>query len=168
VDAKPALAGRAVSGGRLNADAAVAALTGQGPTAVPTPEPIATPTPTPTAAPPAPVTPPVATPTPVAPVPTATPGPYIFDVTVGGSLTSKRSKLRVRYSLSAATNVRFTISRRGSKRPLASWVRRSRAGANTAVITRRLPTGQLLRRGRYTLEVGLSATAKSSRSLRVR
>ena len=35
VDAKPALAGKSVTGGRLNADGAVAAITGQGPLAVP-------------------------------------------------------------------------------------------------------------------------------------
>jgi hypothetical protein len=89
-------------------------------------------------------------------------------VTVGGSLATTRSKLRVRYSLTSSSTVRFSIARRGAKRPIASWTRRSRAGANTAVITRRLPTGRTLKPGKYTLAVGLNASATSSRAIRVR
>jgi len=183
VDMKPALAGQSVTCGRLNADAAVAAITGQGTAAEPCPEPPAAPTPTPTP------TPPVATPTPTAPVapptpdppadatpaplsptpgPTTTPDTYLFDVTVGGSLATQRSKLRVRYALSRGADVHFTIARRGSKRPLASWTRHGRAGTNSTVITRRLPTGLKLKPGRYTLAVSLNANATTLRSLRVR
>ena len=56
-------------------------------------------------------------------------------------------------------DVRFTITRRGSKKPLASWTRRGRTGANSIALTRRLPTGRTLKPGTYTLAVALSATA---------
>ena len=64
--------------------------------------------------------------------------------------------------------MRFTVTRRGSKKALATWTRKGRAGANSVTITRRLPTGRTLKPGTYTLAVGLSATATSSRSIRVR
>jgi subtilisin family serine protease len=191
VDAKPALAGTSITGGRLNADVAVAALQGGAPDPLPTFEPEPEPEPTPTApvatptpappvsqppapqppAPPAPQPPAPPAPQPPAPQPPAPPaaqGPFLFDVTVGGSLAGKRGKLRVRYSLSRATKVRFRIVRRGSRKALASWTRSGRAGANSTVITRRLPTGKTLKRGRYTLSVSLNANATSLRSLRVR
>ena len=75
------------------------------------------------------------TPTP----PTVTPTVYLFDVTVGGSLLTKRSKLKVRFSLTKAATVRFSITRRGSKKALSTWTKTGRSGANTVTITRRLP-----------------------------
>jgi thermitase len=160
VDAKPALSGLSVTGGRLNADNAVAAING----------PLPTPTPTPTATP----TPPVVTPPPVdppapvlPPAPTPVPGPTLSNVTVGGTLLTKRGKLKVRFTLSQPATVRFKITKRGSKRALSAWTKKARAGANSLTITRRLPTGQLLKRGSYTLSVSLNATASNSRSIRV-
>ena len=187
VDAKPALAGKSVTGGRLNADATVAALTGQGPLPVPTPEPTATPSPTPaptetavpstTPTPPPATTPvpvaPIATPTPVAPIITPeltpTPSPHLSHVKVGGTLTKPKGKLKVTFSLSRPATVRFTVAARG-KRPkvLASWTRPGAKGANRVTLTRKLPTGRTLKAGAYTLAVGLSASAKSSAAIRVR
>jgi subtilisin family serine protease len=179
-DAKDALRGQSVTGGRLNADSAVLAINGPLPTPTPIATPTVTPAPTPvaTATPTAPVaTPTPATPTPVEPTPVtpvSTPAPtvtqqvYLFDVTVGGSLLTKRSKLKVRFSLTKAASVRFSIIRSGSKKALSTWTKTGRSGANTVTITRRLPTGRTLKPGTYKLSVGLSATATSSRSIRVR
>ena len=180
VDGHNALAGKSVTGGRLNADGAVAAITGQGPLAVPTPEPTATPTPvaTPTATPvstpeptptPDPVvtTPPVATPTPFAPIFVA---PEIAialtKVKVGGSLAKKPGKLKVSFSLSRSATVRFTVAQGGRK--VATWTKHGVSGANRVTLTRKLPTGRTLKAGSYTLAVGLSADAKSAAAIRVR
>ena len=163
-EARPDLAGKAVTGGRVNADAAVAAITSD---AVPTPTPTATPEPTPEPTPTATPVPP-APPAPPVPAPTVTPVASLFDVSVGGSLTTKRSKLRVRYSLTKAATVRFGIAKRGSKRPLSAWTKKGRSGVNSVIIARRLPTGKTLKRGSYKLSVGLNATVTSSWSIRVR
>jgi subtilisin family serine protease len=188
VDAKAALADLSVTGGRLNADAAVGAINGPLPTPTPIATAVVTPAPTPVAtatprapvATPAPVTPTPATPAPPAPAPAppapapVTPTPPVtqpvslFDVSVGGSLRTKRSKLKVRFSLSRASTVKFAITKRGSRRTLSAWTKRGRAGANRVSISRRLPTGKTLKRGSYTLRVSISATATSSRSIRVR
>jgi subtilisin family serine protease len=164
-DAKPVLTGKSVTGGRLNANAAVNAIQGVEPPPVetPTPEPpVATPTPAP----------PVATATPVAPavvtpVPTARPLPVLSKVTLAGSLRTKSSKLRVSFRLTQLSPVRFTITRRGSKTLLASWSSRGRAGANFVTLTRRLPTGKTLKPGSYTLAVAVSTSAKTSSVIRV-
>ncbi len=181
-----ALVGLAVTGGRLNADSAVAAINGPlpTPTPIPTPAVVPAPTPTATATPSLPVptatpvatetpeTPTTVTPTPVAPVvtpaPTVTQPIYLFDVSVGGSLRTKRSKLKVRFSLTKAATIRFSITRSGSKKALSSWTKKGHSGANSVTIMRRLPTGRTLKPGSYKLSVGLSATATSSRSIRVR
>jgi len=185
VDSKEALAGLSVTGGRLNADAAVAAINGPLPTPTPiatpavtsAPTPTATATPSPPVATPAPATPTPVTPTPVTPTPVTpvvTPAPtvtqpiYLFDVTVGGSLLTKRSKLKVRFSLTKAATIRFSIARSGSKKALSAWTKKGHSGANSVTIMRRLPTGRTLKPGSYKLSVGLSATATSSRSIRVR
>jgi thermitase len=162
-DVKPALSGKSVSGGRLNANAAVNAIQGVEPPPVATPEPpVATPTPTP----------PVATPTPVAPVvvtpvPTATPLPALSKVTLAGSLRTKRSKLRVTFSVDRAMWVRFSFTRRGTKQAVASWSIRARASRNSITITRKLPTGRTLKPGSYTLAVAVSTGATSSNLIRV-
>jgi subtilisin family serine protease len=169
VDVNATLAGTSLTGGRLNADGAVAALTGQGPRAVPAPEPIAPPEPVvetpPVATPPAP---PVAAP--VAPTPIATPvftpvATELSHVKVGGSLSKKRGKLKVTFRLSGTANVRFTVARRGKK--VASWTKHGVKGANKVTLTRKLPTGRRLKSGSYTLAVGLNASAKTA-AIRVR
>jgi hypothetical protein len=166
VDARPVLTGRSVSGGRLNANSAVAAIQGVEP--APTPPPA--PTPAPPVETPAPA-PPVTTPTPViTPVATATPAPalpVLSKVTVAGSLRTKSSKLRVSFRLTQVAPVRFTITRRGSKAKLATWASRGRAGANSVTLTRRLPTGKTLKPGSYALAVAIGATAASSKLIRV-
>lgn len=169
VDVKPALSGLAVTGGRLNANAAVSAILGPEP--APSPTPPATPTPEPPVATPAPEQP-VAPPTPVAPVhtpvATATPMPVqLTKVGVAGSLRTKSSKLRVTFRLNRISPVRFTITRRGSKAVLANWTSRGRSGANTVTLRRKLPTGKTLKPGFYTLAVTVSVSAKSSSLIRV-
>jgi thermitase len=169
VDARPALSGRSVTGGRLNANSAVAAIRGVEPEPTPTATP--TPTPEPPVATPTPA-PPVATPTPVAPavlpVLTVTPRPLLSKVALAGSLRTKRSKLRVTFSVDRATSVRFTVTRRGTNQAVASWSIRARASQNSVTITRKLPTGRTLKPGAYTLDVAVSTAAKSSRLIRVR
>jgi hypothetical protein len=184
VDAKSELAGQSVSGGRLNAFSAVTAVEGALPAPTPTPTPTATPeppepqptatpappVPTPTPEPPVttpPVTTPPASPPAPAPVPIAmpAPAPKLFHVKVGGSLKTAKSKLKVRFSLSRAATVRFTVTRRGKR--VASWSRSGRTGANSVTFTRRLPTGLKLKPGAYKLAVGLSAKATTSRAIRV-
>ena len=170
VDAKPALGAISVTGGRLNANAAVTAIKGEPPAPASTPieePPVPTPTPTPMPEPPA------ATPVPVAPivtpVVTPTPAPVLSKVSVTGSLRTKKAKLRVSFSLDRSTWVRFSITRRGTKRPLATWSVRARASRNAVTFTRKLPTGRTLKPGAYTLAVGLSASpaASSSKLIRV-
>jgi subtilisin family serine protease len=166
VDVPPAWSGLAVTGGRLNANAAVSAILGPDPAPAPT----ATPTPEPPVATP---TPPVATTTPVAPVvvtpvpPTATPATVLSNVALAGSLRTRTSKLRVSFRLTQLASVRFTITRRGSKAVLANWSSRGRSGANSVTLTRRLPTGKTLKPGSYRLAVAVSASAKSSSLIRV-
>ncbi len=132
------------------------------PTPTPTPTPTATPTPAPPVAPPTPAPPAVAPPPPPAVA------PVLSALNVQGSLRTTTSRLRVSFSLNRATSVRFTITRRGAKRPLDGWTSRGNAGTNVFTLTRRLPTGRRLKPGDYTLAVGLNATAAASRSIRVR
>ena len=47
------------------------------------------------------------------PVPPATPATRLSHVTIGGSLRTKTSKLRVFFRLSRAVPVRFTIAKEG-------------------------------------------------------
>ena len=47
----------------------------------------------------------------------------------------------------------FTVKRHGSRAPLARWTRRGRAGTNVVTLTRRLPTGKVLKPGRYEVTV---------------
>ncbi len=157
VDQPAPLAGLSATGGRLNANAAVAAA------AAMTPEPSPTPTPTPQ--------PPVATATPVppvvTPVPTPVAEPKLTSVTITGSLRTKTSKLRVRYSLTRPAAVRFTVTRHGSRATLATWTRSGGAGTNVLSLKRRLPTRRTLKRGAYTLSLRLSRTARTA-TFRVR
>ena len=102
------------------------------------------------------------------PVPAATPAPALLsNVKIGGSLRTKSSKLRVIVP-PVPRRARCASRSRAAARRLASWTSRGRAGANTVTLTRQLPTGKTLKPGSYTLAVGLSATAKSSRVIRVR
>jgi thermitase len=152
VDAKPQLAGNSVTGGRLNANSAVNAIQGVEltPTPTPTPEaPVETPTPETPVAPPAPVDPGVT------PVPTTTPTPVLTNLTIRGSLRTSSSKLRVSFRLARATSVRFTVKAKVSKKTLASWTRRGRAGANAFTLTHRLG-GKTLKPGVYKLAVTAS------------
>jgi thermitase len=163
VDAVAGLGGLSVTGGRLNAAAAVNAIQGTQPDPTPTPTPVPpVPTPTPVA--------PVPTPTPVAPVTDPPPpvvAPALTKLSVGGSLRSKTGKLRVSFRLSRSAWVRFTVQAKGSKRVLATWNKLGRPGTNAFVVRRTLPSGTKLKRGAYTLGVAVSATASSSKVIRV-
>ena len=161
VDVKPVLRGRSVTGGRLNANGTVAAILGPEP--VITPEP--TPVPTATPAPPAPA-PPVSVPEPVVQPPTPVrpaPAPRLSHLAVS-------KKLRVTFRLSELASVRLSVSRRGAKRPLASWTLRGRRGANALSLAKRLPTKgkPKLKRGSYTLRVTVGSSPTSVRQFRVR
>jgi subtilisin family serine protease len=154
VDHPSALAGLSVTGGRLNAYAAVTAIEGD------SPEPAETPTPTPT---PTPVAPGPA-PTPVTPVaPASTPALSLRGLRLSGGLRGPRGRLRVTFSLSAASTVRFTVMRRGKSHPSATWTVSGRAGANAVTLKRRLPTRKTLAKGTYTLTLALAAPAASAR-----
>ncbi len=118
---------------------------------------------------------PVATPVPVAPVTpvltpaaTPTPAPVLSKISVSGSLRTRKAKLRVSFSVDHSTRVRFSITRRGAKRPLASWSVRAHAGRNSVKFTRKLPTGRTLKRGAYRLAVRLSAGPAASGSKLIR
>ena len=122
VDAKPALAGLSVTGGRLNADAAVAAITGG---CRPTPTP--TPAPTPRRADAASDARPRRSRPRRPRRRPRRPGRHAGADRHAGHLplrrhrrrlaATKRSKLRVRFSLTKAATVRFSIARRGTKKP---------------------------------------------------
>jgi len=141
------LAGLSVTGGRLNADTTVQAAAAMTPEPTPTPTPTPSPTPTPTPTPPPQDPPKVA--------------PKLTSVKLSGRLRTASSKLSVRFSLSAAATVRFTVARRGSQRALASWTRSARKGANVVTLTRRLPTHRTLRPGSYTLSLRLATVSRS-------
>jgi subtilisin family serine protease len=155
VDTESAFAGKSVTGGRLDAAAAVGEIDGV------TPEPIETPTPTPTPAPAAP-TPvaPVSTPAPVtapvtAPAPVAAPAPTVSRLRLSGALKGRHGRLRVSFALSGASTVRIAVVRHGAS---ASWRVWGRAGANAVSLTRRLPTGRSLSKGTYTLVARVGAS----------
>jgi hypothetical protein len=129
--------------------------------AVVTPGPSPTPTPTPTATPTA-TPPPVATPS---PTPVAKPlvsEPTLTGLTLFGRLRTSKSRLRVRYTLTAAATVRFTVTKRGARSALASWTRRSAAGTSLVTLKRRLPTRRTLRRGTYTLTLRAGASTRTA------
>jgi subtilisin family serine protease len=153
VDPVPALAGKAVTGGRLNAAGALHAVASM------TPEP----TPPPAPPPPAPVATPIWTPVP----PPVVIEPKLTSVAVSGSLRTKKSRLRVRFSLTRAANVRFTVSKRGAKASLATWTRTGAAGRNVVSLTRKLPTRRTLKPGAYSLSLSLATSARRA-TFRVR
>lgn len=168
----PALTGTTVTGGRLDAAAAVVAIAGTLPVEAP---PTETPTPTPEE-PVSPVTPPPPVDT-APPAPQATPVPTptepaavrLSDVNVGGSLKGAKGKLRVTFKLTRSATVRFAVHAKGKSKPLATWTEQAHRGGNLYTLTRKLPNGKTLKRGAYTLSVSLSASAKaSSTPIRVR
>jgi subtilisin family serine protease len=148
VDTPPALAGRSVTGGRLNADTTVQVAAAMTPEPTPTPTPTPSPTPTPTP------TPPPAQPNVLA---------KLTSVKLSGKLRTSRSKLRVTFTLTAPATVRFTVTKRGARKALTTWTRNGRKGSNVVTLTRRLPTHRTLRRGAYTLSLRLPGSARSVR-----
>ncbi len=159
VDVQPGWETWSVSGGRLNANAAVTTIQGSAPpTETPTPEPpVETPTPEPPAPPPPPVAP---TPTPAPVTPAAL---TLTNLKLTGSLGSK---LRVGFRLSRSAWVKYTVKAAGAK-TVASWKLLGQAGDNTVLLRRRLPTGKRLKSGSYTLTVTVSPTAAASKVIRV-
>jgi subtilisin family serine protease len=166
-DPVPALSSRSVSGGRLDAGAAVASILGVTPEAAAPPTPSTPPAPVSTPAPPVSAPAPVSTPAPApvapspAPVRPSVPAPVLRHLHVGGSLRTRHGELRVTFSLNRAATVRFTVVRKGST--AGTWSVRARAGANAFTLARRLPTHRTLARGAYTLRVGLAGTASTAR-----
>ena len=134
VDAKAPFAGLSVTGGRLNAAAALAALPASS-----TPPPAATPDP----APPTP-TPPAPAPTPPVRTPAAA---VVQSLRVLGTVTSRRPA-KVAYALSADTPVTAVIRCAGA-RTCTHRVRLS--GTARGFDLSRRQGGRLLATGRYTL-----------------
>ena len=165
VDAVPHWPGMSVTGGRLNADAAVERDPGRRAAEA---DAHADPDARRRHAGAAPTAPPV-------PVPPAHPGrsgraaraaatpaaARLLQPHVGGSLRTRAGKLRVFFRLSRGASVRFTVRRKGSKR-VASWTKPAGRQQHRHV-KRKLPSGKRLKRGAYTLGVAVSAAAKSSR-----
>jgi subtilisin family serine protease len=148
------LAGLAVSGGRVNAAAAVKAVTAPAP--APTPTPPATPTATPVETPEAPVAAPEITP---APVPAR---PEVRTLTLSGALRGRSGKLQAIFTVTRGTPVRVSIARRGHATAAeASWSLSAHAGANKLRLTRRVG-GRTLARGRYTLRVAAGGSARTA------
>src|SRR4051812_553308 len=118
----------------------------------------------PAGSPPPPAPPaPAPTPAPAAPIGRIAAPPALRHLRIGGSLRGRQGKIRVTFSLTRSAAVGFTVTRRGSRKPAATWSARGRSGANAFSLTRRLPTRKTLARGSYTLSVGLTARAASAR-----
>jgi thermitase len=156
VDPLPELDGITVSGGRVDAAAAIVALG----SATPTPAPTPTPSPTPIATP-APVATPFPTPPPVrTPVATPPPPPSVSGLKVSGRLSTRSGKLQIAFSVSGSASLRLSVTRKECNLRLtgctsarvASWSLQAKPGANRLQITRTL-RGRRLSRGRYTLVV---------------
>jgi subtilisin family serine protease len=163
VDVRPDLAGQSVTGGRLNAGAALESLVSATPTPTPTPTP-EPPAPTPTPTP----EPPVAAPPPPPPPPAVTVPPLsLTHLKVSGSLRGRSSKLRVAFQLARGAWVTYTVKAKKSKAAY-TWRKLGQAGSNRVLIRRKLPTGKTLKRGTYTLTVTVSPTAAASKVIRVR
>jgi subtilisin family serine protease len=184
VDAKVALGGLALTGGRLNAAAALTALeaaVAQTPT--PTPTPTATATPVPTATPtPAPVNTPIPTPAPTAPpettptppVATPTPAPtagppaptpaVVKALRITGKVTS-RQPAKVTYTLTADATLTTVIRCTGGKAcASASPTRASqtaKAGTRSFELTRK-QNGKTLPAGKYRLTLSTSSSSRSA------
>ena len=163
VDVRASLTGVSLTGGRLNANAALDAVA-----AAPAPTPEPTPTPTPVA--------PVPTPAPVAPVPTPTPptppappapAPVVSSLRVSGTVTARRSA-RVTYSVSGAAKVSLSVRRvgTGSASSLSRWSETAKAGTRTFRLGRRVAR-RTLKPGTYTLTVATSGGSRST-TFRVR
>jgi thermitase len=163
----PALAGESVTGGRLDAAAAVAAATAAS-APPPPPAPPAQP------APPAPVATSAAPPTaavPPAANPQTTPVvvPVIAAPALGrpalsrSTLTAKRP-VTIRFTLDRAATVKLTL-RRGS-RTVATVTIRGRTGANRYVLRTRIGARRLAR-GRYRVRVQARAGAAASKTFSV-
>jgi hypothetical protein len=162
VDVRGALAGLALTGGRLNAAAALTALVAApAPTASPTPAP-PSPFPTPSPAPPSP---PLETPVPpvITPAPPTPAAPVLRSLKIAGTISSRRPA-RVTFNLSAHAAVTFAVRCTGThacaSTRVARWSKPADAGTRTFALTRQ-PNGRTLAPGRYTLTL---TTAGGSRS----
>jgi subtilisin family serine protease len=162
VDRLPALTARSVSGGRVNAAAAVAMLGGMPePTTTLAPVPTATPVPTPE--PPAqdaPPAPPQADPPPPAPAP-VTPA-EVRALKLSGKLRGRSGRLQATFTVTRGAPVRISVARGArANAAVATWSVDAHAGANTLRITRRV-RGRTLARGRYTLTVAVGGSARTA------
>ncbi len=160
VDVRGSLAGLSVTGGRLNADGALAALAAPAaPTPTATPTATATPTPSPVP-PPAPT--PDATPGPTPPAPPVTVSPPVATPAPPAVQAPKLVGVRLTFSVAAGTQVKFTVRAHG--RTVARWSTTTKTSTTSLTIGRRMG-GQKLRPGRYTLTL---ATTGGTRSVSIR
>jgi subtilisin family serine protease len=156
VDQSPALAGRSVAGGRLNAARAVG-VTDLGAYGDPPAVPGAVPPSPPAPAPPASTPPPAAAPPPAsAPVTPARPAavlPRIAKLVIKGT-PGARTRASVNFTLSASASVqlRLALKAGGRLQPAGSSTVRLGSGAHRLSLTRTL-LGMRLKRGSYRLQL---------------
>jgi thermitase len=158
-----ALAGTSVAGGRLDAAAAVAAVTGAAPAPAPSPAASAAAPPPPASTPPpAPPAPPVTTVT-AARVPPAgvVAAPALGRPVLSSSRLTAGRPVTIRFALDRAATVRLTVFR-GSRR-ITTVTIHGRKGANRYVLRTRLGSRRLAR-GRYRVKVQARAGGAASRT----
>jgi subtilisin family serine protease len=166
VDARSALRGLSVSGGRVDAAAAVeAAVNLPAPTPTPMPTAMATPVATPvaTATPEQPaVTPPAVAEQPAPAPPSRAPAvasPEVRTLKLSGKLPGR---LQATFTVTRGTAVQIEVARAGrAKSASASWSLAAHAGTNTLRLSRRVH-GRTLARGRYTLTIAVAGSARSA------
>ena len=159
-DRKPGLSGLSVTGGRVNAAAAVAAIgRAVAPEAPPTATPTATPTPVATAT--ATPAPPVATPPghPPAVTPTTVAPAEVRALKLSRTLLGAAGRLQAVFTVTRGTPVRVSIA--GLRGAGTSWTVTAQAGANTLRLTRKV-RGRTLARGRYALTIAAGASARTA------
>lgn len=177
-ESKPAFSA-SVSGGRLDARGALAAVAAGSALPAPTPSPAPTAAPAPVEDAPAPVPAPTAVPVPVAPAPapvaapapTATPAPRVAPLISSARLSSRTLRGRGYVRLTARTSrpaaVTVVVRRRGSTQRVAQVRLRTTAGAARVTLRRRI-AGRTLTRGRYTLTIVARAGTSASKTLALR
>ncbi|MBE2315548.1 S8 family serine peptidase [Solirubrobacter sp. CPCC 204708] len=158
VEVTGTLTGLSLTGGRLDANAALEVVAPAPPAPVETPTPTPTPVaPTPTPAPPPVAPPPIVTPTPTPPAAT----PVVSSLKVSGTVTQRRPA-RVTFSISRTGKVALTVRRTGTGSASATsrWSLTAEAGKRSFTLGRRV-AGRTLKPGTYTLTVATGAGSRS-------
>ncbi len=163
VDPVPAFHNISVSGGRVDAGAAVAAIQSAAAELAPVATATATPAPPEATATPEPpaaaVTPPAAAPVPAPPA--AAVAAQVSALKLAGALRGHAGKLRATFTLTRGTAVQVSVARRGHASAAASWSLAAHGGANTLSLTRRVH-GRTLAPGRYALTISVAGSARTA------